>query len=397
MSTQQAAGKNEELEKAIASLAGDGIDVALLSNEPDVCYVSGYSSSYQNGPHWYLLGPNLALIGRGAAPGWLLKPRVANTVADIGWAAFTNRLANLVEYSGFESFRPYDGQANYLQTMFRMFEEAGLRENDSITLGLQPEYLPSFVKEAIHRKYPKAHIVDASPALFRAGKVKTKREIQLIRNAVALSDVAQKALVELIEPGISEIELWAEVEARIMAFAGHRVHTVVELVSGPRTSSCDNFPAGPTNRLIRQQDAVRMDVIIRHDGYWTDCTNSFCVGGETPEFRRCYRVAKDALAAGVEILRPGARAADVEAAIRRTLEGHGFRALHYLGHQIGTGPCQPPRLVNYDRDIVENGMVYTVEPGAYMGTDGTSGCRLEPVYLVTHQGAEIISAFKLGR
>jgi Xaa-Pro aminopeptidase len=388
--------KNEELEKAVTSLSEDGISLALLSREPDVCYVSGYAPSYQNGPFWPLIGPDLALVGNEAPEGWLLWPKGSPTKGEVEHTKVLHRLASSVEYIPFEHFKPYDGIDNYLNAVFSMLQHIGIANNSSLAIGMQLNYLPFFVVEAIRKNYPKIRFIDATPAMDRARRKKTEREVRLIKEAVSLSDIAHRALQEYARKGITEIELWSQVEKQIIQHAGHRVQVIMELVSGPRTSTV-NFPWGPTNREINDGDTLIMDILIRHQGYWTDCTNSFCVGFETPEFNHCFKAAMQGLESGVELLKPNVRACDVEAAIRKCLEQNGFRAWNYLGHQVGTSPCEAPMAVVYNDDKIESDMVYCLEPGAYMGEGGKCGVRLEPVCLITDHGAEMISNFKFGR
>ncbi len=97
------------------------------------------------------------------------------------------------------------------------------------------------------------------------------------------------------------------------------------------------------------------------------------------------------------MLRPGIKGCEVERAMREALEKHGFKAMTYLGHQIGTSPNDPPRIVNYEDETIEPFMIFCLEPAAYTGSDGTCGVRLEPVFLVTDHGVEMLSRFKLGK
>jgi Xaa-Pro aminopeptidase len=75
---------------------------------------------------------------------------------------------------------------------------------------------------------------------------------------------------------------------------------------------------------------------------------------------------------------------------------HGLPVTHYSGHQIGTGVNEPPRLVPYDDTVIEPGMVFAIEPGAYAGQGGRSGARAERMVLVTETGPDVLSAFTWG-
>ncbi len=247
---------NEELEKAVASLSEDNFDFALLSDERDVCYVSGFSPAYQNGPSTLLPGPNLALIGKEAPGGWLMWPQSTPTKGDVehkGVSIGSPIQLSMLDSSVLKLMMP--GEIIWTRCLRCL---SGRRSGIGATeLCIQFQCLPFFVAEAIKQKYPKIQFA-ASPALMRAKRTKTRREIKLIKEAVALSDMAQESAVDHATEGMTEIELWSQVETGLMTTLGHRVHTIMELVSGPRTGVI-NFPAGPTNRRMVKRDTIILD------------------------------------------------------------------------------------------------------------------------------------------
>lgn len=83
----------------------------------------------------------------------------------------------------------------------------------------------------------------------------------------------------------------------------------------------------------------------------------------------------------------------MHAAADRELVRHGFRSVHYTGHQVGANVNETPRLVPYDNTPIQAGMVFAVEPGAY-GEDSGTGARTEKVVLVTADGPEVLSRFR---
>ena len=95
-------------------------------------------------------------------------------------------------------------------------------------------------------------------------------------------------------------------------------------------------------------------------------------------------------------LKPGAKASDAANAAEAAFARHGLPMAHYAGHQIGVSVNELPRLVPYDHSVIEPGMVFSVEPGAYQGKAGTFGARSEKMVLVTASGPEILSTFAWG-
>jgi Xaa-Pro aminopeptidase len=128
--------------------------------------------------------------------------------------------------------------------------------------------------------------------------------------------------------------------------------------------------------------------VPRVGGYWGDSCATFTVAGEaSPALRDPHARGREALARAVELVRPGARARDVDAAIR-----DGLDYPHHTGHGVGTAYHEEPRVVPDAGAVLEPGMVVALEPGVY--GDGF-GVRLEQVVLVTPDGAEILSGHSL--
>jgi Xaa-Pro aminopeptidase len=177
--------------------------------------------------------------------------------------------------------------------------------------------------------------------------------------------------------------------------AGSPLTIYGELVTGTRTRTV--APGGPIGRRIEPGDTGLLDISPRVGGYWADCTNTVVFEAEPNEEQRHYfTAAREASEAGMATLRPGNRCSDVAEKVRQTFERHGLPVAHYSGHQLGTSVNERPRLVPYDTSIIEPGMVFAVEPGAYAGESGSTGARAEKIVLVTESGPEILSTFTWG-
>jgi Xaa-Pro aminopeptidase len=145
-------------------------------------------------------------------------------------------------------------------------------------------------------------------------------------------------------------------------------------------------------------DGALMDLSGRIDGYWFDCANTHVIGGIEPsgEQRRYAKASQAACEAGMNALRPGAKASDAFRAAEAAFASFDLPMAHYAGHQVGVTVNELPRLVPYDESVIEAGMVFCVEPGAYQGPGGTFGARSEKMVLVTDGGPEILSTFEWG-
>jgi Xaa-Pro aminopeptidase len=168
-------------------------------------------------------------------------------------------------------------------------------------------------------------------------------------------------------------------------------------MSGPNGSRAYLAFARSTDRRLARGDLVLVHCNSYADGYWTDITRTYVLGAPSARQREMYDAVLAARSAALEAIRPGARAADVDGAARRTLAsrgfGDGFR--HGTGHEVGFGAVAhtaPPRLHPTSPDVLETGMVFNVEPAIYI--DDVAGLRHCDVVAVTEAGARVLTPFQ---
>ena len=131
------------------------------------------------------------------------------------------------------------------------------------------------------------------------------------------------------------------------------------------------------------------------DGYCSDLTRTVSVGAPSDEARRLYDAVREAQATAIAAVRPGIPATDVDGAARRVLEacGYGPAFGHGTGHGLGLDVHEEPRVSRPQPDAtpvpLEPGMVFTIEPGAYL--PGFGGVRIEDDVLVTETGCEVLT------
>jgi Xaa-Pro aminopeptidase len=116
----------------------------------------------------------------------------------------------------------------------------------------------------------------------------------------------------------------------------------------------------------------------------------------TQRQRRLVDAAQAAFDAALAALRPGRRASDAWRAAEAANRRFGLDTPHYLGHGLGVCVNENPRLVANDETVIQAGMVFAVESGAYEGTGGEQGARYEKNVVIMETGAELISRFDWG-
>ena len=220
----------------------------------------------------------------------------------------------------------------------------------------------------------------------------------LRRGGRALSGVA-RSLGSWVASGRTEREVARDIETAIERAGFERPAFPTIVAAGPNSA----YPhATPTDRRLTGGDLVVLDFGGVLDGYCVDLTRMAGIGHIGSARLRLYSAVREAQAAALAVVRSGVAGSDVDAAARQMLESHGLGAafVHSTGHGLGLEVHEGPRLArpragvagvpgDGDNDVLEAGMVITIEPGAYV--EGVGGVRLEDDVVVTIGGSEMLT------
>lgn len=214
--------------------------------------------------------------------------------------------------------------------------------------------------------------------------IKDEQEIALLEKAVEISDRAYEHILTILRPGISEIEIAAELENCMRRLGSEKPAFTTIVASGERGS----LPHGiATDKLIVDGDFVTMDFGAVYKGYHSDITRTVCVGSADGKQRKIYDIVLQAQILGVEKVQLGSAGQAVDAAVRRYIMDAGYGQFfgHGLGHSVGLEIHELPRLSPSSTcEHLEENMLVTVEPGIYL--PGWGGVRIEDTVLVTALG-----------
>ena len=223
--------------------------------------------------------------------------------------------------------------------------------------------------------------------------VKDAEEIATLRTAAAhLSDVAKEAF-DAVRPGVTERTVAAAIELAIRAKGFERVAFDTIVASGPH-AALPHHRAG--DRVLVAGDLVVLDFGGVYDGYCSDLSRTVSVGPPTSEARRVHAAVHDAQQAAIASVEPGVEASTIDKAARSVLESRGLGEAfgHGTGHGLGLDVHEEPRISRHRPDApavrIEAGMVFTIEPGAYV--PGWGGVRIEDDVLVTESGCEVLTS-----
>jgi len=217
--------------------------------------------------------------------------------------------------------------------------------------------------------------------------IKSPDEVRLMERAAELAVAGMRRVAELLSPGISELELAAEAEYA-MRKAGGDGPSFPTIVASGENSWLPHARA--TERRIRTGDIVIVDLGCYFRGYASDMTRTFIVGSSR-KLERLLSVVKEAQAAALRKVRAGVRASEVDSSAREHVERRGLLRfyMHATGHGVGLDVHEPPSLSPTSREVLQAGMVVTVEPGVYV--KGVGGARWEDMAVVEENGFRLLT------
>ena len=214
-------------------------------------------------------------------------------------------------------------------------------------------------------------------------------ELELMRKAQSITDKAFAEVCPRIKPGMTELELQAELIYCLYKNGATGLAFDPIVVSGPNTS----LPHGVAGeRVIREGDFITMDYGASYMGYCSDMTRTVAVGYATEEMRCVYNTVLKAQLAGLAISKAGVPGVEIDAAARNVIKeaGYGDYFGHGYGHSLGLEIHEAPNPNPKNPDPMPLKAVASAEPGIYL--PGKFGVRIEDTCVYLEDGIEILTA-----
>jgi Xaa-Pro aminopeptidase len=218
--------------------------------------------------------------------------------------------------------------------------------------------------------------------------VKDENEIACLRSAVILGASLFDRALETIRPGVREAEVAAEMDYAARKAGAEAMSFETIIASGERSA----LPHGRASQAaIPAQGFVVCDFGVILSGYCSDMTRTVFVGRPSAEARGVYQAVKQAQQAAVDAVRPGLSVGEIDRAARKCLQRSGLAKhfTHSTGHGVGLEIHEAPRVAAGQTEILQPGMVITIEPGVYV--PGRWGVRIEDMVVVTERGCEVLT------
>lgn len=216
---------------------------------------------------------------------------------------------------------------------------------------------------------------------------KDAAEFAVLKMNAGIADRAMQKAFATIKPGMSETELAAAIKER---FSEEGATPAFWIVGSGGNGAFPHHQTG--GRKLQEGDAVVIDIGGRKDGYPSDITRMAVVGHAPEGYGQIHTIVENAVKAALKAARPGVKAKEVDAAARGVIAdaGYGEYFTHRTGHGMGIDGHEPPYLTATSETVLEEGMVFSIEPGIYL--PGRFGIRLEEIVILREDGPEILSS-----
>lgn len=264
------------------------------------------------------------------------------------------------------------------------------RINDAIAdfgvtnLGYEESYL-TVAELSGYEKNLQAKLTPMNSKISSFRDVKEDWELDLMRKAQEITDAAFAEVITKIKPGMTELQLQAELIYCLYKNGGQGLAFDPIVVSGPNTS----LPHGVAGeRVIQEGDFITMDFGALYHGYCADMTRTVAVGYATEEMEKVYNTVLQAQLTALSVSKAGAIGADIDGAARKVIDDAGYGAYfgHGYGHGVGLEVHESPSPNGANKNPIPAGAVCSAEPGIYL--PGKFGVRIEDVIVFTENGYE---------
>jgi Xaa-Pro aminopeptidase len=363
----------EQRQRTHELLQQRGIQRAIFAKLESVKWLTGFTPPIVTGPNLFAGGPPFV---------WYEDRHfillILDSHANIALPFAAEPDGSIATYQGYALEQPLAFGANL---------KAKIRELVGTTsgkVGVEAEWTTYLFTDSLPAT---CQLVPVDGWLEPLRTVKTAEELAKLRANFRLSDIGHEAARATVQVGKREIDVWNALHNAIHAAAGQRVQVGNDCIVGHRQ---DNISGWPLDYEIVPHDSLIVDISSVLHGYWSDSCATYYAGERTPKQAKMHQTAKEALEYGISLVRPGVVARDLDQKLRQFMTDAGYTPYpHHTGHGVGVSGHEAPRIVPYNDEVLQEGMVIMLEPGIYF--PGETSVRLEDGLLIAKDGAEILT------
>ncbi len=290
----------------------------------------------------------------------------------------------------------FEDEVGMLHALMHTWKELGLEKGK---VGIENTFLKVSMSEMFkhpHAKPANLEFADATPIMTDLRIVKSSEEIELIRRAAKVADLAMEAAVKATKPGVTETEIAAEAEYAMRKNGAEEFYRTY-VASGPRSSIAHGLVG---HRKVERGDLVMIDVHPTVNSYHADSCRTICVGKASEKQQKAFDVYLNAQRAAVKAVNPNTTMTKVENIMHGIFEKEGYEE-YFIGppiHGVGLEFEEPPLPAGHaffhgeePKDELKPGMAISIgNCGLYLGDFGV---RIEDTVAVTDKGYEELTNY----
>ena len=249
--------------------------------------------------------------------------------------------------------------------------------------------MPSLILINIMKYIGQYRLEPISTVISKFRIIKNEEDLKCMKRA---ADIVDRVFYDLIEKNLedkTEIDLATLIDQLMRNFGAEGTSFETIVASGANGANPHHTPG---NRKLQKGDLVILDYGARYQGYCSDITRTIAIGHVSDNEKKVYEIVKDAQENAFRSVKAGVKAKEVDYSARKVIERCGYGAFfsHRTGHGIGLDAHEEPYITSTNERILENGMVFTIEPGIYLS--GKFGVRIEDDVLVKKTGERLTKA-----
>lgn len=343
------------IKQIAAKLPEYGLDAMLITSEPGEFYAVGF-----HGEGVVLVTPNET---------WYFTD-----------SRYIEAAGELVEHANIDMPKG----RGYLETVEKL-----IKEHDLKVVGFEEDYMTV----AFYKRWSEGLSAEMKGASTMLESLRGSKDDEEVEAMIAAQTIAEKALADTLEqlkPGMTEKEVAAYLEYKMVCYGAEKKSFDTIIASGPNSSKPH---AVPGDRKIQNGDFVTIDFGCMVNGYCSDTTRTVAVGEPTEEMRKVYDTVLQAQLAGIAAAKAGLPGKDIDAAARKVIDdaGYGEYFGHSFGHSLGIEIHENPNASPSNSEPMPVNAVISAEPGIYL--PGKFGVRIEDVLILKEDGCVDITKY----
>ena len=232
------------------------------------------------------------------------------------------------------------------------------------------------------------HLVVPGPIVEKLRRLKDASELALIQRAVDIADAACESVIDALTPAHTERDVAALFANEVVRRGAEGISFETIVAGGPWSAMPH---ASPRDEALGTGRPIVIDCGAQFEGYCSDLTRTVVLGEPDAKFGEIYEIVFEAQQAAIAGVEPGMKGPDAHNLAAAVIEryGYGERFGHGLGHGVGLEVHEAPYLGVSSTDVLEEGMVFTIEPGIYL--PGWGGVRIEDIVVLENGKARVLS------